>query len=266
MSWYPLDDQEVSFGDCRELLKDLEADSVDLIIADPPYAYKSAKQGGMVCPTNGCDSNSLRSVKGKGRMEYGDKVVVLEYKEWLVKCYRVLKPQHSILIFEHPSTMGELIPAILAAGFKIKWTCVLNITDRQPVSSLAGKRPWSRHDVMVWAFKEEEPFAGGDPITYHAWPVPADVYRTSQISASRGALKGFPGKKPIPMLEEWIEWLSPPGGLVLDPFLGSGSTLKAAWIRKRRGLGFEIEEERKELIVERLTAGQKRLDLTSWMA
>jgi len=250
MVWEPLDNQRVVFGDCQILMDGLESESVDMIIADPPYDYKSYKAGGSVAPSNSC--------KDKGKMSYGDKVAVLDYETWMRRCHRILKPGHSMLVFEHPSTMGKLIPAILNSGFRVHWTCVLHVTDRQPVSSLAGGRVWSKHDVMIWCVK------GDEPTLFHGWPTPKDVYSSGQVSSLSGPCKGFPGKKPVKLLTQWIQWLSPEGGLVLDPFLGSGSTLKAAWICGRKGLGFEIEEQRRDIITDRLKAGQKRLDLTKW--
>jgi site-specific DNA-methyltransferase (adenine-specific) len=84
-----------------------------------------------------------------------------------------------------------------------------------------------------------------------------EVYLPGVIAAAtpRGDERRHMTEKPIGLLEQLME-ICPEGGLVLDPFSGSGSTLDAARNRGRRALGFEINDAHLE------TAG-KRLDQLS---
>ena len=59
-------------------------------------------------------------------------------------------------------------------------------------------------------------------------------------------------EKPIPLLEHLIAYGCPPGGVVLDLFAGSASTLMAAKLTGRRAIGFEKREQQCELAARRL--------------
>jgi site-specific DNA-methyltransferase (adenine-specific) len=63
-----------------------------------------------------------------------------------------------------------------------------------------------------------------------------------------------PTEKPLGILDPLIRYACPPGGLVLDPFAGSGSTLDAARQSGRRAIGIEGREDYCEAAVRRLSA------------
>lgn len=74
-----------------------------------------------------------------------------------------------------------------------------------------------------------------------------------RIPSVRGGL--HPTEKPVPLLRLLIAYACPPGGLVIDPFAGSGSTLEAARQTGRHAIGIEADERYCETIARRLAQG-----------
>ena len=64
-----------------------------------------------------------------------------------------------------------------------------------------------------------------------------------------------PTEKPAGLLDPLIRYACPPGGLVIDPFAGSGSTLDTARCTGRRAIGIEADERYAELAARRLSQG-----------
>jgi len=73
-------------------------------------------------------------------------------------------------------------------------------------------------------------------------------------------LRVHPVEKPVPLLSYLIQRHCPPGGLVLDCFAGSGSTLLAARLLGRQAVGIEIDERYCAVAVERLRQGVLELE------
>jgi site-specific DNA-methyltransferase (adenine-specific) len=78
-----------------------------------------------------------------------------------------------------------------------------------------------------------------------------------KVNSVRGGL--HPTQKPSGIIQPLLEYACPPGGLVVDPFAGSGSTLEAARLSGRRAIGIEADEKYAEKAARRLD--QAPLDL-----
>jgi site-specific DNA-methyltransferase (adenine-specific) len=63
---------------------------------------------------------------------------------------------------------------------------------------------------------------------------------------------GHPTAKPLPLMLELLQAFTDPGDLILDPFIGSGTTLRAAKELGRRAIGIEIEKRYCDYAVDRL--------------
>lgn len=87
------------------------------------------------------------------------------------------------------------------------------------------------------------------------WQDDGTRYQTTVIKARAMHRNGGinPTQKPLEVVTPLVTYACPPGGLVLDPFAGSGSTLVAARNTGRRAIGFEIREEQCELTAIRLS-------------
>jgi len=262
MTWEPLEGQTVEFGDCRELLKQLEPGSVDLIYTDPPYRIKAHLEEGD--STFGVSSNEAYKygvrVNKKGEPSvktYGEGGAFVPYDEWLKPSVKALGNSGYLVVWETPKALGYLIPALIDAGLEIVQSIVWHVPNRQSFWQGQAK---GKHDIAILCkIPGTKPPKGSGPI---------DCIRHASLQPVLGndeGSSGVPGAKPIAVVESWVKWLCPEGGLVVDPFLGSGTTLLAAWMNNIRGVGFEIEEERKDVISQRLKSGQTKLaGLGAW--
>lgn len=83
---------------------------------------------------------------------------------------------------------------------------------------------------------------GRDRMPERTWVPRPRAQLDSTLAYPRDVASGT-WSKPLPLLEQLIEWLCPVGGVVLDPFTGSGTALVAAKMLGRRAVGFDTSEE-----------------------
>jgi len=113
---------------------------------------------------------------------------------------------------------------------------------------LPPSRQW-----LVW--DKVQQFSGSDAeLAWTNWPGTVRVYRKSRIEAygaNAESVKAHPTEKPIGLIR-WCIGFVPDAQLILDPFMGSGTTLRAAKDLGRRAIGIEIEERYCEIAAKRL--------------
>jgi DNA modification methylase len=111
----------IHVGDCRAVLADLAADSIDAVVTDPPYHLTTGKKGG-----TGAASLNLNSPAGRARISTGfmgqtwDGGDVAFRTETWAAIFRVLKPGGYVLAFGGTRTYHRLVCAIEDAGFEIR--------------------------------------------------------------------------------------------------------------------------------------------------
>ncbi len=79
-----------------------------------------------------------------------------------------------------------------------------------------------------------------------------DVWEISIVAPSGHERTGFPTQKPLALLERLVDTLTDPGDLVVDPTMGSGTSLLAAWRLGRRAVGVDLGDVAHELTARRL--------------
>jgi adenine-specific DNA-methyltransferase len=202
----------VMLGDCVGLMGRLEAQSIDFVLTDPPYITRYRDRSGRTV-TN--DDND----------------------RWLepafAEIFHLLKPDSVCVSFYGWNQADRFIAAWRTAGF---W--------------LAGHIVFSKNyasTIRLMRYQHEQAYllAKGDP-PRPAAPI-ADV-----ISFPYSGNRLHPTQKPTEALEPLIGAFCPPGGTVLDPFAGSGSTLIAARNTGRRFIGIELDPQHYVTASERL--------------
>lgn len=230
---------EIILGDSIEYLKDISSNSVDLIIADPPYNLN--KDYG-----NKSDSQNFE--------EY-----IKFTKNWTKEANRVLKPNGTLYAFMGFRFISYLYQ-ILEQGNRlnfINWIC-WHYT--QGIGKKKGFSP--RHDDILM-------FSKGDSYTFNLDDIripqkyyrsrnnmrganPGDVWEFSHIHYCQENRQNHPTQKPEGLIERMILASSNEGDLVIDPFSGSGTTLRVCQQLKRHCIGIEMNQDYVELTKKRL--------------
>jgi site-specific DNA-methyltransferase (adenine-specific) len=226
-------------GDAVKLFKTIDDCSVDVVIADPPYNLGK----------NYGNNHDL-----KGFNEY------LEFtKLWLFEAKRVLKPTGTIYVFmgvRFISYLYDILDRDLGMFFN-SWI-VWHYT--QGLGKTKGFSP--RHDDILMFTKSKKFIFNLDDVRvpqkyYRAQnnmrgANPGDVWKFSHIHYCNPNRQNHPTQKPEGIIERMIMASSNEGGMILDPFSGSGTTLRVSQQLNRSAIGFELNPEYIDLINLRL--------------
>ena len=210
----------VKQGDYRELLAEMTDGSADLILTDPPYNI--SRQTGFA---------SL------GKQSVPRFAVNMDFGEWDHKpvdldtlsesAYRVLRKGGTAVIFYDVWKLSYLADAMSRAGFVMQRLVIWEKANPVPLNMRSAYLSNSR-ETAVSAVKSGKPTFNRQ---YHngvyVCPIPAGQ-------------REHPTQKPLNLFSELIRVHSLPGDLVVDPFLGSGTTGVAAVMNDRRFHGGDI--------------------------
>lgn len=248
-------------GNCSELLKSIPDESVDMIITSPPYCMGKAYED---------PHDDIETFKRQHEDIFDD-------------LYRVLKPNGSICwqvgyhvsercvipldfivydIFTNKST-GLKMPLVLRN--RIVWTFGHGLN--------STKRFSGRHEMILWFTKGDQAVFNLDDVRvpqkypgkrFYKGPNkgklsgnplgknPSDVWDIPNVKANHIEKTDHPCQFPVAIPQRLIRALTLPNSLVLDPFMGSGTTGIAAYVENRRFAGAEILEEYYDIATERL--------------
>lgn len=241
-------------GDCRDVLPNLpEKGSVDLVFADPPFNWD--------VPYDGWKD-------GMPRAEYER----FTY-DWLDTCVDCLAPNGSIFVNIPDDTAAECVMHLKRRGLTMINWCVWHFRFGQNRESSfimskvhvlyfarnADDRTWNPNEILEMSDRAS---IYGDPRTMakegnKGMRVPMDVWYGKYWGRIQGNNKErrhqHHNQIPEVYLERVIKACSNPGGLVLDPFCGSGTTATVARALGRRSITTEFSEKNAASAWERIT-------------
>jgi len=248
-------------GDCINLLKEIPNEYVDLIVTSPPYCMKKAYED----PHN--DINTFKEL----------------HASIINELYRVLKPGGSIcwqvgyhvtnsviipldyIVYETFIAKNKEFPLPLVLRNRIIWTFGHGLNSTQRFSG--------RHETILWFTKgqnysfnldsirvpqkypgkrhykgEHKGELSGNPYGKN----PSDVWDIPNVKANHIEKTDHPCQFPVAIPQRLIRALTMPNDVVLDPFMGVGTTALAAFINDRKFLGAEIQPHYYEIAVDRI--------------
>ena len=260
-----LEANKIYQGDSLELFKEIESESVDLIIADPPYNIG----------------------KDFGRVK--DDLDINEYvtwcKKWIDESKRVLREKGSIFIYGIHKHICYLQCYLLDIGMVYGRVFIWHYENGWAVFKNA---PTATYEPILW-FRNSpsstyhpirEPYKSTERLKYKitkkgkVWtPNPegrhgGDVWKIPTLAGRRFSDEkvDHPTQKPLALCDKIIRHFSNKGDLVLVPFAGSGSECVSALNNSRDFIGFEIEEKYITISKQRLKKAYRRHNLTLFNA
>lgn len=215
---------DLLFGNCLNLIRKLPDKSVDLLLTDPPYgleALEDLREGaGSVMP-----GMTLMSEHHNSNLPDILKLLTALAPELT----RVLKPGAHCYVFCAYQYAGDFIKALHPLEFQppmLHW-------DRQKnMSPGFGYNYLSRTECIIMLHNPPR-----------SKRLAENMYCVIEEPQVPKGLRVYPTEKPVMLLKKLICQSTITGDLVLDLFAGSASTLKAARLCGRRGIGFEINED-----------------------
>lgn len=227
-------------GDCMEVLPTLEKGSADLLVTDPPYG---------VSYQSGMRPDTFPQIIGDHDTSAALSALALVPRV-------LLKHRHAYVFGFSAEQLSTVLP--MSSTAELIW-------DKGEIGMGNLSLPWgSQHEKIlfgaVYTSKAERAVGGG--------ALSARIRNGSIIRQNRKTgrgVKNHPTEKPVALLSQLVESSSRPGEVVLDPFMGSGSTCVAAILAGRKTVGIELDPGYTATAVARVREAERIRDLIEGM-
>ena len=218
-------------GDCLDLLKVVPNESIDLVLTDPPY--------------NISRENGFARL-GRSGIDFGEWDKQFDLFGWLNELPRILTPNGSAVIFNDWKNIGEIAKYCESLGLVSK--DFLRCVKSNPMPRNIDRRYVPDCECAVWITRAKAKWCFNRS---------APTYQRPQYDFGTIANRLHPTQKPVSLMEEIIRIHSNENEIVLDPFMGSGSTCVAAINTGRKYIGFEKEPTYFEIAKKRVDMAMK---------
>ncbi len=231
-------------GDCIDLMRAWPGGSFDACIADPPYNMSRRKGLGWAFSSHVTMAQEWDRFSDRGYFDFT--------RAWLTEVARLVKRDGNILVFgsfHNIYLIGFVLQNVL--GLRVMQQITWFKPNAQP--NITGRLPTESSEYIIWACNNSPDRAshwtfdypaskkiGGGKQLRNVWSIPC-------TPRSEKSLGNHPTQKPLALLERIVTLWTRPRDLVLDCFLGTGTTAVAAQRLKRRWVG--IEKDRKYFAV-----------------
>jgi len=211
--YYSDDLVTIYHGDCREWMPE-----ADVIVTDPPYSSGGFQEAGKSSGSIG----KMGAATKDDRIGY-DTLSTRGYMNLMREVLRSARSVDEIAVFTDWRMWVNTADSLEYAGYMLRAMIVWSKGNN------GIGRPWrNQHELIAYGMRRP---ANKDRIAKHG----------NVIDCARSGNVNHPTEKPVELLRKVIDNML--GAVLLDPFMGSGSTLVAAKSLGRRAIGIEIEEK-----------------------
>lgn len=227
-------------ADCIKKMKELPNDSIDLILTDPPYKLDWKES------INFNDRKNM--FHHKENTEKWDNIDIKKLYEILFKEFdRLVKYSGSVLIFTRNEYITYAVESAKDNNFDNKATIIWHKTN--PMTQVRKVNYLSSIESILWVARYDEEKC---PFTFN-FTSQKEMHNYIEGSICMGNERTeHPTQKPLYLLNELIQVHSNEEDIILDPFLGSGSTAVSALKNNRRFIGIEKNQKWYEKSLERV--------------
>lgn len=221
-------------SNCLDIFPKIKKNSINLVFADPPYFLSN---GGV-----SYKSGKIVSVNKGDWDKYTSKEDVYKFtRKWIFQCKRVLKENGSIFICGTHHNIFDVGIVLKELGFKVINLITWQKKDPPPLIYKNKFRFSTEH--IIWAKPNKKHQFNYNKMYNINNKEMTDVWKMDAVRMIEKKYGKHPTQKPEELLRRIIEAASKQGDVVLDPFMGSGTTCVVAKKMKRVYIGIEKYKE-----------------------
>jgi len=216
---------DLHLGDCLEVMKQIPDKSVDLVLTDPPY--------------NIARKNNF-STMGRAGIDFGEWDKGFDLFSYIDQVNRVLKKDGSFVVFNAWRNLGAIADYAEKQGFETK--DMIRLEKSNPMPRNRDRRYITDYECAIWFVKEKSKW------TFNRQD---EKYQRPKFVASIET--GLhPTQKNLSLMESLVKIHSNLTDIVLDPFMGSGTTGVACKNLNRKFIGIEQDPTYFQIAKERI--------------
>lgn len=203
-------------GDCLERMKEIPDGSVDLVLTDPPY--------------NISRKNSFTTM-GRAGIDFGGWDKGADLFSYINECFRVLGKDGSFVVFNDWKNLGDISRYAESLGFIVK--DMIRLEKSNPMPRNRDRRYITDYECAVWFTMPKS-----------KWTFNRQDERYQRPRFTCSIDKGLhPTQKSLYLMEQLVLIHSNEDNVILDPFMGSGTTGVACVNTGRKFIGIEMDTE-----------------------
>ena len=216
--------------DCLKVLPTIPDKSIDLILTDPPYKMTSrgntGTTGGML----------TKNINKKGKVFNNNDINI---SEWLPECFRILKESSHIYIMTNHINLHEYLNTIKNVGFHFIKSLIWDKGNK-----IMSPYYMSQFEYILFCRKGSAKKINNCGTS--------DIINIPNKKEKKDGKNLHDTEKPIELMRILIENSTNENDVVLDPFMGIGSTIIASKYSNRKFIGIEIDNEYFKIAINRI--------------